>query len=58
MSHRFATSDGTAIAFQRWGESNPGPIWVRQHGLAASASATADIRHTGFGAAAIDFLKL
>ena len=38
MSHRFTASDGVAIAFQRWGESSPGPVVVLHHGFAASAS--------------------
>ena len=38
MSDRFTTSDGLAIAFQRWGESSPGPVVVLHHGFAASAS--------------------
>ena len=38
MSDRFTTSDGLAIAFQRWGQSNPGPVVVLHHGFAASAS--------------------
>lgn len=38
MSGRFTTSDGTAIAFQRRGESNPGPVVVLHHGFAASAN--------------------
>lgn len=38
MSHRFTASDGVAIAFQRWGESNPGPPVVLHHGFAASAT--------------------
>lgn len=38
MSHTFTTSDGVAIAFQRWGESNPGPVVVLHHGFAASAN--------------------
>lgn len=37
MSHRFVTSDGTAIAYQRWAESSPGPVVVLHHGFAASA---------------------
>ncbi len=37
MSRRFVTSDGNAIAFQRWGDSNPGPVVVLHHGFAASA---------------------
>ena len=37
MSDRFTTSDGTAIACYRWGESNPGPIVVLHHGFASDA---------------------
>lgn len=38
MNHRFVASDGTAIAYQRWGESSPGPVVVLHHGFAASAT--------------------
>jgi pimeloyl-ACP methyl ester carboxylesterase len=38
MSNRFTTSDGVAIAWYRWGESNPGPVVVLHHGFASSAA--------------------
>lgn len=33
---KFETSDGTAIAYYRWGEQHPGPPVVLHHGFAAS----------------------